>query len=638
MRAIPGRYVLASIAAPFLAAILLLTGSPQASAAQSVGQGCSAFKPCGDGLHCMPFRQVCHRDSGARDGEACQAGYGCAGGFTCEAGSQVCRGPGKVGDSCHATKPCGSGLSCAPGSQKCYHSPRQEGEPCVAGYPCGGNLTCEAGSQVCRKPGNVGDACHATRPCGSGLSCQPGVQKCYHSPRTVGEPCVAGYGCGTGLSCAAGSQVCYANAPSPPYANGAARRPFYIVGHNPNTMEEVRGDLDAGGNALEPDIMKFSDKAQYNAGKAINDSKGKSGLFVYHDSVLVTTRMPMTVESYFAEVAKLIAAGRNVALITVDVKSPVYGSGAELVTAVHEAFQSLPAASKPWIIYNTGDDNGASDTFFTAIAGMLTEREGMMIDGTQDPVAVYNKLQGKSRNGNIGYGTGGQGITSGSFPKVDLSIDLSTWIRASQGLKASVPYVFPIPSAASAAGVDWFGSFMDSGVDGLIPDLDLNPAAPASTQAQIKALKSKLDGRSDYFLATAKDNPFTNGQEGYALRVDTSSATAAGTDGYVTFTLRGAKGSSSWRFNGRTSLGSATRFHSGGRDYLVIPSKDLGKLVDLTIYVSGAVLHSWDVKQIQITSARYGIPYQNQPDIAINKTVSTTSPVVVNLSGSNLGR
>jgi hypothetical protein len=50
------------------------------------------------------------------------------------------------------------------------------------------------------------------------------------------------------------------------------------------------------------------------------------------------------------------------------------------------------------------------------------------------------------------------------------------------------------------------------------------------------------------------------------------------------------------------------------------------------------VLHSWDVKQIQITSARYGIPYQNQPDIAINKTVSTTSPVVVNLSGSNLGR
>jgi len=99
-----------------------------------------------------------------------------------------------------------------------------------------------------------------------------------------------------------------------------------------------------------------------------------------------------------------------------------------------------------------------------------------------------------------------------------------------------------------------------------------------------------------------------------------------------------ADGTNCTNIDGATSLGSATRFHSGGRDYLVIPSKDLGKLIDLTIYVSGAVLHSWDVKQVQISSARYGIPYQNQPDIAINKTVSTTSPVVVDLRSRNLGR
>src|SRR5690349_14407499 len=146
MSSIQGRFA-ASVAALF--ALFLLAASPEAPAAQSVGQGCSAFKKCGDGLHCMPFRQVCHRDSGARDGEACQAGYGCASGYTCEAGTQVCRGPGKVGDSCHATKPCGSGLTCAPGVQKCYHSPRQLGEPCVAGYPCGSVLKCQAGKQQC---------------------------------------------------------------------------------------------------------------------------------------------------------------------------------------------------------------------------------------------------------------------------------------------------------------------------------------------------------------------------------------------------------------------------------------------------------------------------------------------------------
>ena len=179
---------------------------------RQVGEGCSAFHPCGDGLSCMPFRQVCHRDSGARAGEACQAGYGCASGFTCEAGSQVCRGPGKEGDSCHATKPCGSGLTCQAGTQTCV-GPAKLGESCHATKPCGNGLTCEAGTQKCVGPGKVGDSCHATKPCGAGLSCAPGVQQCYHSPRQVGEPCVAGYPCGAGLECSAGSQTCSAGYP-----------------------------------------------------------------------------------------------------------------------------------------------------------------------------------------------------------------------------------------------------------------------------------------------------------------------------------------------------------------------------------------------------------------------------------------
>ena len=464
------------------------------------------------------------------------------------------------------------------------------------------------------------------------------MQKCYHSPRTVGEPCVAGYPCGSGLACAPVSQICYQEPPSPPFSNGQAKRAFYIIGHNPNTIEEATGDLAAGANALEPDIMKFSDKAFANITKSsINSSKGKSGLFVYHDDVLLTTRMPLTVESYFAQIATMITGGKKIALITVDTKPPVYGSGAELVTAVHEAFQSIPAAQQPWVIYNTGDNNAATDAYFTTIAPLLNAREGMMIDGTRDPTAVYNKLIPKSKNGNIGYGTGGQGFTSGSFPGVSLSIDLATWTRTSQGLKASVPYVFPVPSSTTAAGIDWWSSFMDASIDGLIPDLDVNPTAPATTQAQIRALSDKLGGRNEYYLGTVADNPFTGGQEGYALRVDTASSAAAGTDGYVTFTLRGTKGSSSWRFNGRTSISSETRFHTGGRDYLVIPSKDLGRLQDLTIFVSGAVLHSWSVNKIQISSARYGIAYKTQPDIVINKTVSTASPVVVDLRASNLG-
>src|SRR6185503_17686397 len=43
--------------------------------------------------------------------------------------------------------------------------------------------------------------------------------------------------------------------------NGQHRKAYYVVGHNPNTLDEVLADVNAGANALEPDIMKFSNAA-----------------------------------------------------------------------------------------------------------------------------------------------------------------------------------------------------------------------------------------------------------------------------------------------------------------------------------------------------------------------------------------
>src|SRR5205823_5737181 len=36
--------------------------------------------------------------------------------------------------------------------------------------------------------------------------------------------------------------------------NGAPKRPFYVIAHNPNTLADVKKALDAGANGLEPDI------------------------------------------------------------------------------------------------------------------------------------------------------------------------------------------------------------------------------------------------------------------------------------------------------------------------------------------------------------------------------------------------
>jgi hypothetical protein len=138
-------------------AIVISLGAAPSFAKQGLGEGCSAFKPCGDGLSCQPGMQKCFHKPRKRD-EPCVLGHGCGDGLTCEAGTQKCVGPGAVGDACHLTKPCGSGL------------------------------TCEAGRQKCVAPARDGESCHATKPCGSGLTCMPGSQTCSAAGRPIALP------------------------------------------------------------------------------------------------------------------------------------------------------------------------------------------------------------------------------------------------------------------------------------------------------------------------------------------------------------------------------------------------------------------------------------------------------------------
>eukprot|EP00743_Colponemidia_sp_Colp-15_P001910 GILK01002080.1.p1 GENE.GILK01002080.1~~GILK01002080.1.p1 ORF type:complete len:346 (-),score=26.88 GILK01002080.1:233-1270(-) len=99
-------------------------------------------------------------------------------------------------EGCHASCPCGPGLACQPFQQICYHSPAKHGDSCMAGYSCGQGLSCHPFIQKCYNyPRQFGEPCMAGHECGRGLSCQPGVHKCYHEPRLLGEPCIAGHPC-----------------------------------------------------------------------------------------------------------------------------------------------------------------------------------------------------------------------------------------------------------------------------------------------------------------------------------------------------------------------------------------------------------------------------------------------------------
>jgi hypothetical protein len=403
--------------------------------------------------------------------------------------------------------------------------------------------------------------------------------------------------------------------------NGQHTRPFYNIAHNPNELDEATSALDVGANALEPDLMRFSDAAVFGA-VPLNLFAGPSGLFMYHDNVLVTTRMPVTVESYFDHVHALVKQGKNVALMVLDIKSAAaeylgLDGAKKLRTAVatHLNYDGVNVA----ILYNVGSTSD-SNYFMDNIC--LGPREGISIDGENDPAAVLNTLQahlttansnaatncgGSPVPYNIAFGNGSAGESLGFAPNVLPSIMEASWIRAGQpGIgNVAVPYAYPIAGSRALA-------YMNAGVDGLIPDADIQPQNFALTLVSLAAVADIVrNHRSDLYLATAADNPFQPPNEAYGLRVDTADVAGAGTDANLTFKLTGSCGSA------QVTIDASYQklFERADRNYVTIHSKNLGKLQTLELSSNGSCSAitgaKWSPGLVQISSARWGIPYSD---------------------------
>jgi len=418
--------------------------------------------------------------------------------------------------------------------------------------------------------------------------------------------------------------------------NGQASRPFYIVGHNPNTFAEVIFDLAYGANALEPDVMRFSNSAKYYADRTINSEADDSGLFIYHDSVEVTTRMPDTLEAYLDYVRALVVGGQNVALITFDIKSPAatkqYGKALQDAVWSHLNHDGVNVN----VIYSVGTQDDVA--VFEDILPRLKAREGVMIDGENNPVTIVNYFLdaiyaiNATRTSdfvpyNIGFGNGSIGESFGLAPNVLLSMDQASWIRVGQGISFAIPYAFPIE------GIARMNEYIVAGVDGLIPDVDAPIVNPTNTRAQIAALKLLVDSNPDVYVATAADNPFQPSLQGYALRVATLNVGGAGTDSRLTFTLKGCGGTASVTYDSSYE----GRFEQNNVNYVTIPSKNLGTLQSLTLSKDNAGNGpDWDPGKIEISSARYGIPYSSHISVTFTDTVSDDTPRTKNFP-ANVG-
>ena len=358
-------------------------------------------------------------------------------------------------------------------------------------------------------------------------------------------------------------------------------RPFYVVGHNPNTVADASAAVADGANGLEPDVQVFEDHPDQ--------------LCVSHGTGEPSAP---TLVAYLDGIHQLAAKNPQLALIVFDCKSEATSPdhGFELLTAIRK---HLTFDNDLNVIISVGklDEGG----FFDRIVDILGPREGLMIDAEDDPGAVTNYLTGRG----VAHQGYGNGISFANFilgPYYRYTLEAACGIRAQVG-RPSFTYVW------TDNAHDELREYIRIGVDGAITD-DPSDLVEIAAEPEFSALVR---------LATRADNPFKPANFDYGLSIHTADKYMAGTDANVTFTLTGVLGSASKTVN--TDL--IKRMESDDWNWVTIPSDDLGALQSITVqrdnHGNGP---DWFLDKIEVRSARFG----TAGTAVFNRWIDDTSP------------
>ena len=160
--------------------------------------------------------------------------------------------------------------------------------------------------------------------------------------------------------------------------NGAVLRPFYIVGHNADTLSDVKAYLDWGANALEMDVDIFpghSNELCIAHGPDLGIGPGK------------TNSPPLA--DYLKALHVLARTHTNLCLIIFDCKplTTTPEGGAILLDDIR---RYLVGAGDDRIDLNTLISVGKirEKAMFSKIAGELGPHEGLIVDGEPNPAKV----------------------------------------------------------------------------------------------------------------------------------------------------------------------------------------------------------------------------------------------------------
>lgn len=358
--------------------------------------------------------------------------------------------------------------------------------------------------------------------------------------------------------------------PRPPGVFGP--RPFYICGHNPNSFDLVKRALAGGANALEPDVNVFRhrpDELCISHGGTLGTGQGDDD-----EPALVPFLQ------FLRQQADLHP---QLSLIVFDCK-PATNTPDHGVTLLEAIRRHLTDSTRLNVIISVAARTNAA--MFDKIAPMLRDREGLMVDAENDPVAVSNMFVERNVL-HQGFGNGTSILNSILGPNVRPSMERACALRAEANRPRFI-YVWTVNSH------DLEREYIRIGVDGIISD----------DVAKLREIVDEPEMNQLVRLATRDDDPYSPPNMAYGLSVFTGDVGYAGTDGQVTFTLSGAKGSASVRVD--TSM--TRRMERNMWSFVTLPSDDLGPLQSIAVQRDNTgIAPAWFLDQILVRSARYQV-------------------------------
>ena len=320
--------------------------------------------------------------------------------------------------------------------------------------------------------------------------------------------------------------------------------PLWIMGHNTNSIQQVKAALDQGANAVEIDVTAYEhdlDQLCIDHAGLLGDAPGGKDAPAF---------IP-----FLHELREVVDQRPALCMVMFDLKPPASHPkfGPVMMQAIRDI---LTAGTTLSVILSDATETGV----FDAISKDVRAREGLMIDADSDVDRVVHFFADQHKVARFGYGNGT------SFPLSDegamvyrTPIEKACWLRATQARPRFVD-AWTVNSVANLQ------LYLRLGVDALICD--------AQGIERVRQLLQQAEFSQRHRLALRSDDPMDPDNFAYGLSVVTSSVGSAGTDAKITFTLHGDKGSAATvvdtNFNARMEAGST--------NFVVLHAPDLGAL------------------------------------------------------------